>query len=354
MGLGDFFKSKTKTRVLQTPQEKKARGFLAGLIDTPQNLPTEQIAGLSEAEQQAAETARQFGASQPGGVNTLQSFLDEDPSFSQSPSGQALIEQVTRIGQEETGRVGRSLQTRGGGSSTTGRDILGQSVQDTQRNILATLAPFEAQRASQRITAAQALQATGDSATLNRLNALSQTGAVERQLEQLQLSAEFARKSQQAMQPIQASQTLLGSPAQQAVIQSKSTFAQIAEPIAALLHGAGSIGGGGVTTTGGTGGVASNASGSSNAQMAGMLALSDERFKKNIRSIGNVRDKIKALKAYSYSFVGTDTPRIGLMAQEVEKVFPEAVLDIDGKKHVDMYAIQSLIISALSEEYSEV
>lgn len=356
MGLGDFFKSKTKVKTLQTPQEAKARGFLASLMDTPQDIPTEQIAGLSAAEQQAAGLAQQFGATTPEGLGALRDIAGDTSSFAQSPSGRALLEEVTRIGQEETGRVGRSMQLRGGASSTTGRDVLGQSVADTQRNLLATLAPYELQQQQNRITAAQALQATGDSAVLNRLNALSQTGAVERQLQQLQLSAEHARKMQQIQQPVMAAQSLLSMPAQQAVVQSKSQFAQIAEPIAALLQGASNAGSPSPTTTGGGGSATAAAGGGQGAaqKAAMMAAFSDRRIKENIKPVVSAREKIKALGAYTYNFIGNEQPRVGLMAQDVEKVLPEAVLEQDGIKMVDMYAIQSLIVAALAEEFSEV
>jgi hypothetical protein len=37
------------------------------------------------------------------------------------------------------------------------------------------------------------------------------------------------------------------------------------------------------------------------------------------------------------------------MAQDVEKVMPDAVIEIDGVKHVDTYAIQALIVGAINE-----
>jgi hypothetical protein len=38
-----------------------------------------------------------------------------------------------------------------------------------------------------------------------------------------------------------------------------------------------------------------------------------------------------------------------LLAQEVEKEFPEAVIEKDGIKQIDAYALQSIIITAIGE-----
>jgi hypothetical protein len=54
----------------------------------------------------------------------------------------------------------------------------------------------------------------------------------------------------------------------------------------------------------------------------GLFALSDARAKKDIVQIGNAHN---GLPLYAYRYKGSDTPQIGLMAQDVEKVNPDAV-----------------------------
>jgi hypothetical protein len=64
--------------------------------------------------------------------------------------------------------------------------------------------------------------------------------------------------------------------------------------------------------------------------------LSDVRAKENIEPVGKLDD---GQKVYAYNYKGDPTPEIGLLAQEVEKVRPEAVATgPDGLKRVD-YAV---------------
>ena len=55
--------------------------------------------------------------------------------------------------------------------------------------------------------------------------------------------------------------------------------------------------------------------------LAGSL-FSDRRLKENIKPVGKLDN---GLTIYSYNFKGSDTPEIGLIAQEVEEVRPQAV-----------------------------
>lgn len=60
--------------------------------------------------------------------------------------------------------------------------------------------------------------------------------------------------------------------------------------------------------------------------------FSDKKVKENIRRIGKTND---GQNIYLYNYKGDPTPRVGLMAQEVEKIHPEAVSEINGVKAVD-------------------
>jgi hypothetical protein len=65
----------------------------------------------------------------------------------------------------------------------------------------------------------------------------------------------------------------------------------------------------------------------------GLFALSDARAKKDIVQIGKAHN---GLPLYAYRYKGSDTPQIGLMAQDVEKVNPRAVATTEsGFKAVD-------------------
>lgn len=56
---------------------------------------------------------------------------------------------------------------------------------------------------------------------------------------------------------------------------------------------------------------------------AGVYKFSDRRLKKDIKKIGKTND---GQNLYSYKYKGTDIPQVGLMAQEVEKEYPDAVI----------------------------
>jgi hypothetical protein len=58
---------------------------------------------------------------------------------------------------------------------------------------------------------------------------------------------------------------------------------------------------------------------------------SDRRLKTNIKKVGMTD---AGLPVYTYKYKGDDVTHMGVMAQEVEEVFPEAVEEINGFKAV--------------------
>jgi len=70
--------------------------------------------------------------------------------------------------------------------------------------------------------------------------------------------------------------------------------------------------------------------------IASIAALSDRRIKNNIVPEGS---KWKGLNVYSFNYIGDDTPRRGVMAQEAEVLYPHAVHEVGGIKFVDYGAI---------------
>ena len=58
-----------------------------------------------------------------------------------------------------------------------------------------------------------------------------------------------------------------------------------------------------------------------------MYRFSDERVKENIEKVGKLEN---GLNVYSYNYKGSETPEIGLLAQEVRKKKPKAVKSIGG------------------------
>ena len=67
-----------------------------------------------------------------------------------------------------------------------------------------------------------------------------------------------------------------------------------------------------------------------------LMAGSDIHVKENIIPEGT---KWKGLNVYNYNYIGDTRPRRGVMAQQVEGIYPDAVTTINGVKHVNYGAI---------------
>ena len=95
-----------------------------------------------------------------------------------------------------------------------------------------------------------------------------------------------------------------------------------------------------------------------------VTAYSDIRLKKDIVTIDNPIDKIKAMRGVYYKEIETDRPRTGVIAQEVEKVLPEVVQDHEevkpetgettSTKAVDYGNMVGLLIEAIKEQQKEI
>lgn len=78
---------------------------------------------------------------------------------------------------------------------------------------------------------------------------------------------------------------------------------------------------------------------------------SDSRLKENLSPILDALNKLLSLRGYTYKFKDTDYMTAGLLAQEVQKVLPEAVSqDENGYLSLNYNAIIALLVSALSEQ----
>ena len=71
----------------------------------------------------------------------------------------------------------------------------------------------------------------------------------------------------------------------------------------------------------------------------GGLMKCDARVKENIKRIGTFDN---GLALYSFNYVGNPQIHIGPMAQEVEAIKPEAVIEINGIKHIDLATFVAL------------
>jgi len=90
---------------------------------------------------------------------------------------------------------------------------------------------------------------------------------------------------------------------------------------------------------------------------------SDKRYKSNIKPLLGLGNKVNLLQPVEYEWNKEQFPehnfpdgnQIGLIAQEVEKLFPEIVAtNTDGYKSVDYSKISVLLIQAIKEQQNEI
>lgn len=95
-----------------------------------------------------------------------------------------------------------------------------------------------------------------------------------------------------------------------------------------------------------------NAVVANNMTAAAFLYSSDKRLKENIIPLTGGLAKLEAITPVTFSFISdtTHTTRLGVIAQEVEKVYPQAVITgSDGYKKVDYPALVPVLIDAVKE-----
>jgi hypothetical protein len=86
----------------------------------------------------------------------------------------------------------------------------------------------------------------------------------------------------------------------------------------------------------------------------GLAMMSDKRCKSEIKTIENALSKIEQLDGKTFQFNHKASERDGgLIAQDIEKVLPEAVKDHNGIKYVEYTAVIALLVNAVKELRSE-
>ncbi|MCH2655809.1 MAG: tail fiber domain-containing protein [Flavobacteriales bacterium] len=79
---------------------------------------------------------------------------------------------------------------------------------------------------------------------------------------------------------------------------------------------------------------------------------SDARLKANIISLGSTLSKLLQIDGKSYTMKKDESEKqkIGLLAQDIEKVFPELVSESHGVKSVNYQGLVPILINALKEQ----
>jgi hypothetical protein len=92
-------------------------------------------------------------------------------------------------------------------------------------------------------------------------------------------------------------------------------------------------------------------------------ACSDIRYKQEILALTDVLSKLNRIGAYTYTWnrdafpdkAFADTPQIGVIAQELQKVFPVLVMTNDAGYHsVDYAKLSVILLAAVKEQQAEI
>lgn len=78
-----------------------------------------------------------------------------------------------------------------------------------------------------------------------------------------------------------------------------------------------------------------------------VMAFSDKRLKSNLCVIRNALAKIQALTGYTFDRVDAETRQAGLIAQDVQRVLPEAVSDVGGTLGLSYSSVVALLIEGM-------
>ena len=91
-----------------------------------------------------------------------------------------------------------------------------------------------------------------------------------------------------------------------------------------------------------------------NVRATGFYYTSDLALKTNIKPLENSLAKILQLQGVSFNWKDSGELSIGLIAQEVEKIFPELVSGNEGSKTVDYGKLVPVLIEAIKEQQNEI
>jgi hypothetical protein len=256
------------------------------------------------------------------GLSTLQSQLTPYANGSMIGNNPALQAQLAQIASDTTNQVN-------GQFAAAGRDMSGMNQQTLARGIAQGEAPVIAgqynQDVANQLSAANSLYGAQNS-TSGLLSGLNQQGLANQQ--QGVTSSQDALNAQNytPQQQLALAQLTQSIPA-----QNLGLLAQIGVPIAGL----------GSQSTGQSQGTQTESGAQQFAQIAGGLGSlakfmpSDMRLKQDIEPVGTLFD---GTPVYGYRYKGAPAYHIGLMAQDVEKTTPNAVIEINGYKAVNYHA----------------
>ena len=319
-------KKKTKFELIpDAPGQGEARDYLEGLYQADISHPERQIADLTGTEQDIQSQLANWLTASSENFDTATGYYKDvleggyDPETSRYYQG--IRNQLDRGKEEGQAGVRRTAQKAGSSRSTPFLGVeasVGQKFEDAKNVTLGGLLQDERRF---KAGSAGALTAAG-SQRVRDIGAAGEVAERPREIEQARFDAAY----QKILQDLLAPYTYQADIATQILNEPRFQGVQT---------------GGGqkdwVTDTQGIGAMAA--------------ALSDRRAKENIEPIDGALAKVEELTGYTYNYK-ENSPEIrngGVMAQDLEKVLPDAVFEKDGVKYVKYDAVIGLLVSAVGE-----
>jgi hypothetical protein len=84
------------------------------------------------------------------------------------------------------------------------------------------------------------------------------------------------------------------------------------------------------------------------------VSSSDARLKSDIAPIADALAKVRALTGVTFAMAGCDTRQMGLIAQDVQAVSPEAVVETEGILRLAYGNLVGLLVEAIKDLAKEV
>lgn len=282
---------------------------------------TGQITGLANNLLGGGSATAQAPALQSG-LSALQNQLTPFANGSMVGNDPALQAQLAQIASDTTNQVN-------GQFAAAGREFSGANQQALARGIAQGEAPVIASQYNQDL--ANQLNAANSLFNAQNITSSALSGLNQQALANQLQGVSSAQDALNAQNYAPQQQLALAQLAQNIPAQNLQLLAQIGVPIAGL-------GSQGTSATQGT----QNLSGAQQfATIAGGLnnlakfLPSDTRLKEDITQVGSLFD---GTPVYGYRYKGAGAYHIGLLAQDVEKTAPHAVIEVGGYKAVDYRA----------------
>ena len=124
-------------------------------------------------------------------------------------------------------------------------------------------------------------------------------------------------------------------------VTSTNNSHQISLPNSVLLPGTLSIAG--IATVGGDMTI------NGKARATRFSTVSDERLKDNIKKIDSPLEVLSGIEGVTFNWLADGSSDVGLIAQDVERCLPEAVMENDGIKSVNYNGVIGLLVEAVKE-----